>query len=106
MRLDLAKERKGRAAGGPVIGRGRGEPSGIESADVVEGDVWGDVVERGGDDGLELSHVECITVTGRHVEEGCPYLVPFDLLIKYQSSHSISTPVWRSSYPNRGIRPC
>jgi len=41
----------------------------MECADVVEGDVGADVVERGGNDGLELGHVECVTVAGRHVEE-------------------------------------
>ncbi len=30
----------------------------MECADVVEGDVEADVVERGGNDGLELSHVD------------------------------------------------
>jgi hypothetical protein len=71
VRFDLAKEREGGAAGGGlVLGRGRGESIGMEAADVVESDVGADVVERGGDDSLELCHVECVTATGRrHVEE-------------------------------------
>jgi len=102
VRFDLAKERKGGGAAGRLhVGRGRGESSGVES---VEGDVWADVVERGGDDCLELGHVERVAVSGRHVEgRGYPSLVV--LLFKYETSHSISTPFWRSSYPLIGDLP-
>lgn len=70
MRFDLAKEGEGGAAGRRrrrlVLGRrGRGESIGMEGADVVESDVRADVVERSGDDCLELCHVEWVTVTGR-----------------------------------------
>jgi hypothetical protein len=72
VRFDLAKEREGGTAGGGggggglVLSRERdGESIGMEGADVVEGDVRADVVEGGGNDGLELSHVECVSVTGR-----------------------------------------
>jgi hypothetical protein len=71
VRFDLAKEGEGGAAGGGlVLGRGRGESIGMEGADVVESDMRADVVERGGNDGLELCHVECVTVTGRRHVEG------------------------------------
>jgi hypothetical protein len=48
--------------------------------DAIEGDVRADVVERGGDDGVELCHPVCrFTVAeGGHVEEEeRPYRGPF-----------------------------
>lgn len=103
MRFDLAKERKGGgAAGGPLPGRGRGGSGRVES---VEGDVCADVVERGGDDCLELGHVEGVAVSGRrHVLSELIRVLSFFSLSTHPS-YSISTPFWRSSFPLIGDLP-